>query len=147
MNNLIYVVDTSASANGTTTKRGIRLVNGGKVPDGGLTIVSGNPVYVQGDYNTGTVGTTRPPSSAASSPDPHPAYRLGLHAPTRCHCRRRRHRPLQLVDRLAAGTVPTASNTTINAAFISAMFQAPMDITAAGWKTSLVFSKTGAARP
>ena len=119
VNNLIYVVDTSASDNGTTTKLGIRLVNGGKLPDGGLTIVSGNPVYVQGDYNTGTVGTTRPPSSAASSPDPTQPTVSGY---TR--------QPAAIVGDavtvlsnswtdVAAGTVPTASNTTINAAFIS----------------------------
>ncbi|HWB59109.1 MAG TPA: hypothetical protein VG733_06445 [Chthoniobacteraceae bacterium] len=41
--------------------RGVRLVNGGSLPasnstnvTGGLTIASPNPVYVQGDYNTGS---------------------------------------------------------------------------------------------
>jgi type II secretory pathway pseudopilin PulG len=31
---------------------GIRLVNGAELPSQGLTVVSENPVYVQGDYNT-----------------------------------------------------------------------------------------------
>ncbi|MCI0484789.1 MAG: PilX N-terminal domain-containing pilus assembly protein [candidate division NC10 bacterium] len=30
----------------------VRLVNGSKLPSQGLTVVSGNPVYIQGDYNT-----------------------------------------------------------------------------------------------
>jgi hypothetical protein len=34
-------------------KRGLRLKNGAKMPPGGLTIASDNPVYLQGDYNTG----------------------------------------------------------------------------------------------
>ncbi len=32
---------------------GIRLVNGAELPSQGLTVVSENPVYIQGDYNTG----------------------------------------------------------------------------------------------
>jgi hypothetical protein len=47
---IIYVSDTSGSA---TVKRGVRLKNGAKMPTGGLTVVSNNPVYIQGDYNTG----------------------------------------------------------------------------------------------
>ncbi len=78
VNNLIYIVDTSAGATGTSNKRAIRLVNGSKLPDGGLTIVSGNPVYVQGDFNTGsslpllpgTPPLVQPPSNNAILPDP-----------------------------------------------------------------------------
>jgi len=47
---VIYTSDISGSA---STKRGIRLKNGTKIPSGGLTIASDNPVYIQGDYNTG----------------------------------------------------------------------------------------------
>jgi len=32
--------------------QGVRLVNGAQLPSQGLTVVSGNPVYIQGDYNT-----------------------------------------------------------------------------------------------
>lgn len=55
---LIYVSDTSAGQSGTGNKRGVRLRNGAKLPEGGLTIVSDNPVYVQGNYNTS--GTRQP---------------------------------------------------------------------------------------
>ena len=34
------------------TDGGVRLVNGSKLPSQGLTVVSENPVYIQGDYNT-----------------------------------------------------------------------------------------------
>ncbi|MEP6668003.1 MAG: hypothetical protein ABJF10_02555 [Chthoniobacter sp.] len=47
---VVYVADTSGSS---TVKRGVRLKNGAKMPAGGLTVVSMNPVYIQGDYNTG----------------------------------------------------------------------------------------------
>ncbi len=33
--------------------QGVRLVNGATLPSQGLTVVSENPVYIQGDYNTG----------------------------------------------------------------------------------------------
>ena len=32
--------------------QGVRLVNGAELPSQGLTVISENPVYVQGDYNT-----------------------------------------------------------------------------------------------
>jgi hypothetical protein len=32
--------------------QGVRLVNGAQLPSQGLTVVSGAPVYIQGDYNT-----------------------------------------------------------------------------------------------
>ncbi|HWM23981.1 MAG TPA: hypothetical protein VNP98_04100 [Chthoniobacterales bacterium] len=75
---IIYIVDISPNQNGTTTKRGIRLKNGGRLPDGGLTIASGNPIYVQGDYNTGSVAsavpgatpTTQPPTNTQPTPAP-----------------------------------------------------------------------------
>lgn len=43
--------------------RGIKLVNGGKLPPEGLTIATPNAVYIQGDYNTGTEGAVRPTSN------------------------------------------------------------------------------------
>jgi hypothetical protein len=61
-----YVKSGSSAvlSNVTSTKaRGVRLTNGGKLPPGGLSIASPNAVYIQGDYNTGTVGTTKPPSN------------------------------------------------------------------------------------
>ena len=52
-NGVVYVNDTSASGNGVGAKRGIRLKNGSLIPDKGLTVASPNPVYIQGDFNTG----------------------------------------------------------------------------------------------
>lgn len=51
-NGVVYISDTSASQTGGTPKRGVRLKNGATLPTGGLTVVSDNPVYIQGDYNT-----------------------------------------------------------------------------------------------
>jgi hypothetical protein len=63
---LVYIFDNSAVYNPSVTnvKRGIRLLNGDAIPNGGLTVVSPNPVYIQGDYNTGK-GT--PPSNNSTS--------------------------------------------------------------------------------
>ncbi len=66
-NGIVYITDTSAAANGVGAKRGIRLKNGTVMPNGGLTIVSGNPVYIQGDYNTGGLN---PPSDSGNSAVP-----------------------------------------------------------------------------
>jgi hypothetical protein len=51
-NGILYISDVSASQTGGAPKRAIRLKNGGVLPDGGLTVVSDNPVYIQGDYNS-----------------------------------------------------------------------------------------------
>jgi hypothetical protein len=67
-NGILYVADTSATS---STRRGIRLRKGYKLANGGLTIASENPIYIQGDYNTGT--TTSPsatPASNAATIDP-----------------------------------------------------------------------------
>jgi hypothetical protein len=66
-NGVIYITDTSAGATGGNLKRGIRLKNGASMPDGGLTIASANPVYIQGDYNT---GGSSPPSNSGDPTRP-----------------------------------------------------------------------------
>jgi hypothetical protein len=58
---IIYASDTSYT---TSKRRGIRLKNGGIMPPGGITVASDNPCYIQGDYNTGTTGSTQPNSNA-----------------------------------------------------------------------------------
>lgn len=72
---IIYIADTSAgtavnaSLNGntvSTVKRGIRLKNGATLPSGGMTVVTENPVYIQGDYNTGG----NPPSNSGTYTTP-----------------------------------------------------------------------------
>jgi hypothetical protein len=44
-NGILYV-----AAGGSN--QGVRLVNGAQLPSGGFTVVSENPAYIQGDYNT-----------------------------------------------------------------------------------------------
>ncbi len=63
-NNVIYIHDLTSGGN----RKAIKLVDGRILPDNGLTIASENPVYIQGDYNTGENGTgfKGPP---ASDPD------------------------------------------------------------------------------
>ena len=69
-NGVVYMYDSSASANGVGNKRGIRIKNGSYIPNGGLTLASNNPVYVQGDFNTGATGTNVPSNVNGSYSDP-----------------------------------------------------------------------------
>jgi hypothetical protein len=55
-NGIVFIYDNS---NTSASRRGVRLLNGSKIPATGLTVASLNPVYIQGDFNTG--GT--PPSN------------------------------------------------------------------------------------
>ena len=123
-NGIVYIVDTSASSNGITTKRGIRLKNGGKLPSGGLTIASGNPVYVQGDYNTGSVASSVP----GATPTVQPASNTG--DPTKPTVNGYDRQPAAIVADAVnilsnswldskSGTNPTAAPTTVNAAVVS----------------------------
>lgn len=115
-NGIIYVVDTSADPDGLTAKRAIRLKNGGSLPNGGMTFVSGNPVYVQGDYNTGTTALLQPLSNSGV---PTSNTVLGYSS-----------KPSAVVGDAvtilsnswtdgASGTNPTASSTTVNAAIVA----------------------------
>lgn len=53
--------------NVSTSERAIRLVNGHILPTTGLTIVTPNPVYIKGNYNTG--GTPPSNTTATSAPE------------------------------------------------------------------------------
>jgi len=111
-NGIVYIYDSSAAANGVGAKRGIRLKNGATIPGGGLTVASGNPVYLQGDYNTGV----NPPSNSG---DPTTPQASGY---TRQPCS-------VLADGVNvlsnawndanSGTEPNATNTTVNTAIVS----------------------------
>lgn len=69
-NGIIHITDTSGSA-ASGSRRGVRILNGATVPSGGITVVSGNPVYIQGDFNTGRTGSgSGEPGSNAATPDP-----------------------------------------------------------------------------
>jgi hypothetical protein len=48
-NGILYASEKPGSAE---PGQGVRLVNGAQLPSQGLTVVSENPVYIQGDYNT-----------------------------------------------------------------------------------------------
>jgi hypothetical protein len=61
-NNILYISDQSAS---TGNHKAIRVVNGNILPKDGLTLVTDDPLYILGDWNTGA----KPPSDA-STPDP-----------------------------------------------------------------------------
>lgn len=124
VNNLVYIVDTSADPNGVTAKRAIRLTNGGSLPDGGLTIASGNPVYVQGDYNTGSVASAVPGATPTSQPQSNTGD------PTKPTVNGYDRQPAAIVadavtvlsnswQDSASGTMPVASPTTVNAAIVS----------------------------
>ena len=83
---LVYVKDTShgtsvstsvvnsstgaATAVTSSRMRGVKLINGAALPTGGLSVVSPNPVYIQGDYNTGTTGGTQPVSNTTTTYTP-----------------------------------------------------------------------------
>src|SRR2546425_1716098 len=57
-NGVVYVAGTDIASSPV-----VRLVNGSQLPSGGLTVVSQNPVYIAGDYNSVPVGATHPPAA------------------------------------------------------------------------------------
>jgi hypothetical protein len=61
--NIIYIYDSSATS---SARRAVRIKGGSKIPTSGLTIASNNPIYIQGDFNTGG----SPPSDSTSQNDP-----------------------------------------------------------------------------
>lgn len=89
-NGVIYIADTSTHGSNisaplggtgttvTTTIRGIRLINGYKLPKinsgtnnvDGLTVVSANPVYIKGNYNTSANSGDSVPSNNGTYTDP-----------------------------------------------------------------------------
>jgi hypothetical protein len=64
-NGILYIYDSS---NSSGSRRGVRLLNGSKIPTMGLTVASSNPIYIQGNFNTG--GT--PPSNSNPSDPTNP---------------------------------------------------------------------------
>jgi len=57
-NGVLYVNDTTPQTGADPEPKTVRLRNGGILPDAGLTVVSENPIYIQGDYNTGSTSST-----------------------------------------------------------------------------------------
>lgn len=59
-NGILYVTDVGYQSN---QRKGVRLLNGTHLPEGGLTVASENPAYIVGNYNTGG----NPPSNTGSA--------------------------------------------------------------------------------
>ncbi|HWL52943.1 MAG TPA: hypothetical protein VNQ90_10940 [Chthoniobacteraceae bacterium] len=66
-NKVLYIHDLTSGGN---SRKAIRLTNGRILPEGGLTIASENPLYIQGDYNTGQASGKGPKSSTDATPKP-----------------------------------------------------------------------------
>jgi hypothetical protein len=98
-NGLLYV---SRSDGSSSTSNGVRLVNGATL-NAGLTVVSNNPVYVQGDYNS----TSKKPAAIISD-----ALNLLSNAWADSNSTK------SLSNRIA-------SSTTVNAAFIAGIKETP----------------------
>ena len=113
-NGIVYIYDSSETS---SARRGVRLVNGNNIPSSGLTVASVNPVYVQGDFNTGG----SPPSNAIPS-DPTTPQAAGY---TRAPCSILADAVNILsnswndANSFAGTSSRIASNTTVNAAIIS----------------------------
>ena len=54
----------------STTKRAFRILNAWALPSSGLTIVSENPVYIQGNFNTSSTSTAVIPSNNGTYTSP-----------------------------------------------------------------------------
>lgn len=57
---IVYIADKSAGTSGGFPKRGIKITNAAAIPNGGLSVISENPVYIAGNVNT---GLNNPPSN------------------------------------------------------------------------------------
>jgi hypothetical protein len=65
-NGVVYIDDETDQNSTATGERAVELVNGASLPATGLTVASGDPVYIEGDYNTGS----NPPSDSGNYSDP-----------------------------------------------------------------------------
>ncbi|MBV9008545.1 MAG: hypothetical protein JO354_05165 [Verrucomicrobia bacterium] len=122
---VIYMYDTSATS---SARRGIRVVNGSRIPTSGLTVASPNPVYIQGDFNTGGTGSVVPSNNPANlNPDgtyqnpsnpPNPQVSGYTRAPSSVIADAVNILSNSWLD-INSGTMPVASPTTVNTAIIS----------------------------
>ena len=71
--NTVYIWDDASSGQ----KNGVLLYNGGILPTNGLTVGSTDPVYVKGDYNTGSVLASSNDINAATTSTQPAANTLG----------------------------------------------------------------------
>jgi hypothetical protein len=134
-NGIVYIYDNRATnglnADGTVNtnavKKGIVLKGGSRIPSTGnynymgLTVVSNNPVYIQGDFNTGGTGPAVPSNVNGSYSDP-------LNPPQPQVANYNRAPCSILADAVtvtssgwtgASGAPGASANTTVNAAIVS----------------------------
>jgi hypothetical protein len=129
VNGMVYISDVTAGSSltkifsgtsYTTSKRAIRLKNGAKIaPVKGLTFVSENPVYIQGNYNTGD----SPPSNTGTYTNPIGTDSGNAYTWKPCAIVADAINVLSNAwtwdNSATTGTARVASNTTINAALVT----------------------------
>jgi hypothetical protein len=113
-NGIVYMYDKS---NTSSTRRGIRLKNGSNIPTKGFTAVSNNPIYIQGDFNTGGA----PPSDGNPSDPTTPQASGYTRAPTSilADAVNILSNSWNDANSFAGTSSRVATNTTVNAAIVS----------------------------
>jgi hypothetical protein len=83
--NIVYIDDQTANPAGGVNC-GVELINGYNMPSGGLTVVSDNPVYILGDYNTAASSSDIPSNvpSDRSTSNPAQPYDANDYTPQPC---------------------------------------------------------------
>lgn len=115
-NGIIYIDDTSASS---SNHRAVRIVNGATVPSNGITVASPNPVYIQGDFNSGRTGGTEPPSNTGNPGDPDVSGYTRKPASVMADAITLLSNSWNDANSTAALSSRLASNTTVNAALVA----------------------------
>ena len=118
----------------SSNSRGVKLVNGATLPYNptnktGFSVVSPNTIYIQGDYNTGTTSSLKPPSNTASSytpptDTPSPVVTGYTRAPAAVagdavNILSNAWSDSNSTSTGPSGNGPTASNTTVNCAIVA----------------------------
>jgi hypothetical protein len=130
-NGVVYFSDQRANQNGGPSEYGLRIKNAGVLPGGassapsgvtpGLTVATDNPVYIWGDFNTGTASnnTNLPPSDSGTPTSPtansytrQPAAIIGDAVSILSYAWTDSNSSAALTSR-------TPSNTTVNAAIVA----------------------------
>src|SRR5581483_1660473 len=124
-NPIVYIYDASATS---TAHRGIRIKNGSRIPGNGITVASNNPVYIQGDFNTGGTGSSVPSNNPANF-NPDGTYKDPANPPNPEATGYNRAPCSILADAVNilssswvdsnSGTVPAPAPTTVNTAIVS----------------------------
>src|SRR5581483_1062339 len=113
--NSIYVVDNRTTLS-SSQLGAVRVFNGATLPGGGLTVATGRPLYVQGDYNqpnSAFLGTTNTSNTSAAS----------LVADAVTFLSDAWIDGNSANNRTGSGNGPTAANTTVNAAILTGVVE------------------------